>query len=98
MANNAVTSSAALDGLKNKLTQLSETLHDIYNMMSEDVTRLGETWQDSKYQEFLQGFKPRIDKCEEISVRYRDWCNKVLSPTIERIIAVEETDVSGSGL
>jgi hypothetical protein len=95
---NAVTSSVALTELKNNLTNLSKSLHNIYDLMNTDMRQIGEAWQDGKYQEFVEGYKPQIDKCEEISVRYNDWCQRVLNPTIENVIAVERTDVgSGSG-
>lgn len=92
---NAVTSSVALTELKNNLTNLSKSLHNIYDLMNTDMRQIGEAWQDGKYQEFVEGYKPQIDKCEEISVRYNDWCQRVLNPTIENVIAVERTDVGG---
>lgn len=94
---NAVTSSAALIELKSDLTRLSNTLHVIFELMSADMSQLGQAWQDSKYEEFVQGYRPQINKCEEISVRYSEWCQRVLDPTIENVIAVETTDVGGGG-
>ena len=94
---NAVTSSAALTELKSDLTQLSATLHEIFDLMDADMRQIGNAWQDGKYEEFVQGYRPQINKCEEISVRYSEWCARVLDPTIENIIAVETTDVGGGG-
>ena len=95
---NAVTGSAALTELKNDLTRLSSTLHMISELMDSDMSQVGQVWQDGKYQEFMDGYKPQIAKCEEISKRYKEWCVKVLDPTIENVIAVERTDVSsGAG-
>ena len=95
MSNNAVTSSAALIELKSDLTRLSKTLHVIYDLMNSDMSQVGQAWQDGKYQEFVEGYKPQINKCEEISERYTEWCVRVLDPTIENVLAVEKTDVSG---
>ena len=92
---NAVTSSAALIDLENDLTQLSKALHVIYDLMNADMRQVGEAWQDSKYQEFVQGYQPKIQKCEEIANRYTEWCAKVLEPTIQNVVAVETTAVSG---
>ena len=94
---NAVTGSAALTELKNDLTHLSQTLHEIYDLMNADMTQVGEAWQDGKYQEFVEGYRPQINKCEEIAQRYSEWCAKVLTPTIDNVIAVEKTDVGGGG-
>lgn len=95
---NAVTGSAALIDLKNDLTQLSKTLLVIYDLMNADMRQVGEAWQDGKYQEFVQGYQPQIKKCEEIANRYADWCARVLDPTIQNVVAVEQTDVSGGGI
>ena len=95
---NAVTGSAALIDLKNDLTQLSKSLLVIYDLMNEDMHKVGEAWQDSKYQEFMQGYQPQIKKCEEIANRYTDWCARVLEPTIQNVLAVERTDVSGGAV
>lgn len=97
MASNsgAVTGSAALTELKNDLTQLSTTLHEIYELMNTDMRNIGDAWQDGKYQEFVEGYRPQINKCEEIANRYAEWCQRVLDPTIENVIAVEKTDVVG---
>ena len=97
MDTNAVTSSAALTELKSDLTRLSNTLHVIFDLMNTDMSQVGQAWQDGKYQEFVDGYKPQIQKCEDISVRYSDWCSRVLDPTIENVIAVEKTDVGGGG-
>ena len=91
----AVTGSAALTELKKDLTQLSATLHEIFELMNMDMRNIGNDWQDGKYQEFVEGYRPQINKCEEISERYKEWCMRVLDPTIENVIAVEKTDVVG---
>lgn len=93
----AVTGSAALTELKKDLTQLSATLHEIFELMNMDMRDIGDAWQDGKYQEFVDGYRPQINKCEEISERYKEWCLRVLDPTIENVIAVEKTDVGGDG-
>lgn len=95
-SNSAVTGSAALTELKNDLTRLSATLHEIFELMNADMRQIGDAWQDGKYQEFVEGYRPQINKCEDISKRYKEWCIRVLDPTIENVIAVEKTDV-GSG-
>ena len=89
--------SVALTELKTDLTSLSKTLHQIYDLMNADMRQVNAAWQDGKYEEFVQGYKPQIDKCEEISVRYGEWCTRVLEPTIDNVIAVEMTDVGGGG-
>lgn len=92
---NAAVSSAALSELGNDLTQLSATLHEIFELMNADMRQVNAAWQDDKYEQFVQGYRPQINKCEEISMRYRDWCTKVLAPEYERVVEIEKTDVSG---
>ena len=93
MASSAITGSAALAELKTDLTNLSATLREISELMNADMSQVGEAWQDNKYQEFVDNYKPQIQKCENVSVRYNEWCKKVLDPTIDNVIAVEKTDV-----
>lgn len=88
--------SEALSELKTELTNLSSALHNIYELMNADMRQVNEAWQDAKYQEFVQGYQPQIRKCEDIANRYAEWCARVLDPTIENVIAVETTDVSGA--
>ena len=74
--------SEGLKALKDDLTNLSKSLHQVYELMNADLSKLGEAWRDSKY--------------EEIAQRYEDWCKKVLDPAIEKCIKIETTDVSGN--
>ena len=90
-------SSKALIELKTDLAHLSESLHEIYDLMNADMSQVGEYWEDPKYAEFVSGYQPQIAKCEEISERYSEWCKRVLDPTIEKVIAIETTDVGGDG-
>lgn len=87
--------SEALYELKKDLTNLSRTLHQIYELMQADMRQVNAAWQDSKYQEFVDNYQPQIQKCDEISNRYAEWCARVLDPTIENVIAVETADVVG---
>ena len=90
-------SSKALQELQSSLKQLSQTLHEIYDLMNADMTAVGEFWRDPKYEQFVESYRPKINKCEEISERYNEWCSSVLTPLIEKVIKIEETDVSGDG-
>lgn len=95
MSEDSQVSSAALIELDGDLIKLSQTLHEIYDLMNADMTNVGEFWRDLKYQDFVSGYRPQINKCEDISVRYGDWSKRVLKPTIEKVIKIETTDVSG---
>ena len=87
--------SQGLTELKGNLTNLSKALHELYELMNTDMRQVGEAWRDGKYQEFVDGYRPQINKCEEISQRYAEWCKKVLEPAIEECIEIEKTDVVG---
>lgn len=93
-SSNVTTGSAALIDLKNNLSNLSKELHGIYDLMNENMRRVGNFWQDYKYQEFVEGYAPQIRKCEEIAIRYDEWCKRVLQPTIEKVVEVEQVNVS----
>lgn len=90
----AKVSSAALTELQSDLTRLSSTLHEIYELMNADMRQVNVAWQDAKYQEFVQNYQPQIQKCEDVSKRYSEWCKRVLDPSIENVTAIEMTDVS----
>lgn len=92
-----VTSSATLIKLKENLLNLSKSLHEIYNLMNADMSNLGKLWRDGKYEEFISGYKPQINKCEEIAEKYEDWCKRVLDPAIEKAIIIEGADVGLDG-
>lgn len=92
-----ITSSVTLIKLKEDLLNLSKSLHEIYNLMNADMSNLGETWRDGKYEEFISGYKPQINKCEEIAEKYEDWCKRVLDPAIEQAIIIEGANVSPDG-
>ena len=62
--------SQGLTDLKNDLTNLSKALHELYELMNADMRNLGQAWRDGKYEEFVDGYRPQINKCEEISQRY----------------------------
>ncbi len=89
--------SESLTNLKEDLRKLSESLHEIYDVMNADLSQLGEAWRDGKYEEYVSGYLPYVKKCEEISQRYVDWCTLVLDPAIEKCIAIESSDVGGDG-
>lgn len=94
-SNNAHVGSAALIELKSQLTQLSGTLNSIYDMLTREMEEMGTAWQDRMYQDFVEGYKPQINKCKEIADRYNDWCARILQPTIESVQAIENVNVGG---
>lgn len=93
-ASNARTSSEALINLKDNLSSLSNELHNLYDLMYDNMRKVGDFWQDAKYHDFVDGYAPQIKKCDEIAVRYDEWCKKVLQPTIDKVIEVEQVNVS----
>jgi hypothetical protein len=90
----AKTSSVALINLRDELKNLAKTLLEINDSMDSEVTQLGQSWRDGKYEEFVENYKPRIDKCREISENYLKWCSEHLDPTIEKIEALEGSTMS----
>jgi hypothetical protein len=94
----AKVSSAELMTLQSDLVNLSNQLHELYELMNSDVSSLAEYWRDQKFDEFLTGYQPQMEKMEEISVRYHEWATKDLQVTIDNVIATEGVDVSGDSV
>lgn len=84
-----------LTTFKADLMNLAKSIEELYNAMNVDVSHLGEQWQDQKYEEYLEGYMPQLKKVEEISARYSEWCEKVIQPLIDRLIAIGDTSVGG---
>lgn len=87
--------SAVLEDLQSKIMKLSGSLKDVYETMVEQMKRLNEFWQDSKYEEFKQGFSGQIAQCMDISGYYASWSKDTLGKVIASVQEVERTDVSG---
>lgn len=87
---NAEVSSAALIELKEELNKLSKCLHETYDSMNADLSHVEGFWRDSKYEEFRNNYTPQINACENISVRYNEWCTKVLDPKIGLVENLEK--------
>lgn len=92
----AVTGSIALEQLKDDLTVLANNLRELHSTLISQMNTLGESWQDNQYQQFIDGYKPQIEKCSEIANRYDYGCKNFLAPQIENVRAIEQTDLSGS--
>ena len=92
----AVTGSLALEQLKDDLTLLANNLRELHSTLTSQMTTLGESWQDSQYQQFVDGYKPQIEKCVEIANRYDHGCRNFLAPQIENVKSIEQTDLSGN--
>lgn len=97
-SSSARTSSEALKSLREQLHALSKQLHEISDVMNADMTRVGNEWQDGKYQEFMDGYKPQIQKCNNIADRYEQWCKEVLDQAIIDAEATEHTNVVADGI
>lgn len=74
---------------------MSEKLMECYDLLSSDLSALGEDWQDAKYEEFEEEFKSSKEKIREISERYLDFAEHYLPPRIELI---EKAEGRGMGI
>lgn len=93
----AVTSASALSELRNDLSQLSKTLHEVFDLMTADMSNISQDWQDRQYEQFKEAYSKQIQKCEDISVQYNRWCTSILDTTIANVEAVEHTNVVSGG-
>lgn len=87
-------SSKALIALQDALKKLSEELKDTYELLKENEKKVGETWQDDKFEEFEEEFSRSRELIDELSEKYNGWANKYLPPYIKEAIEYEETLVS----
>ena len=90
---NAEVSSVALTELKTDLKVLSDDFHQIYDLMTADLSQIGETWRDSKYDDFRKAYGKQISECDNIADRYDAWCIKVLDPAIDKVAEIEQSNV-----
>lgn len=87
-------SSKALIALQDALKKLSKELKDTYELLKENEKKVGETWQDDKFEEFEEEFSRSRELIDELSEKYNGWANNYLPPYIEAAIEYEESLVS----
>ena len=90
----AQVSSESLINLQGELNTLSGNLNELYELLGQDLSRLGEYWRDSKYDEFMQEFHSSREKINELSEKYHEWANSYLPPRIEIIQKAEKANMS----
>lgn len=86
---NAHVSSVALEELQSSLRQLSERLTDCKELVDTATKKVHEHWDDDKFREFEEVFKPYREQIIEIAQRYEDWAVGYLE---ERIKIVKELE------
>jgi hypothetical protein len=87
--NDIIVSSEELQKFKDKLLKLSKVLKECYETISRGLTTLGETWQDPKYEKFVEDFKTSKEKIRTIGEQYELWANGHLSRKIDEAIDYE---------
>ena len=95
---NVYVGSDVLTDLQNNLRSLSDSLENLFQTMVEQMNSVSSFWQDAKYEEFKAGYSGHIAKCHDIANNYNSWATGVLQNTINRVVEVEKTDVSGSSI
>lgn len=83
-------SSKALIDLQTELKQLSENLMEVYDLINYNVASVHEDWQDGKFEDFYDEFKPSNELIFDLSEKYMEWANKYLPPRIELAIEYEK--------
>lgn len=73
-----------LENLQSEIRRISEKIGDLKEVVSQAVTTVGEEWQDSKYEEFVESYDHYKKLMEEISDEYLRYANDVLPPFIEQ--------------
>lgn len=83
-------SSKALIDLQTELKQLSENLMEVYDLINQNVASVHEDWEDGKFEEFYNEFKPQNELIFDLSEKYMEWANNYLPPRIELAIEYEK--------
>ena len=83
-------SSKALMDLQTELKQLSENIMEVYDLINQNVVSVHEDWDDEKFEEFYEDFKPKNELIFDLSEKYMEWANNYLPPRIELAIKYEK--------
>ena len=73
-----------LEILQTDIRRIAEKIGDLREVVSQAITTVGEEWQDSKYDEFVESYDHYKKLMEEISDEYLRYANEVLPPFIEQ--------------
>lgn len=73
-----------LEVLQNEIRKISEKIGDLREVVSQAITVVGEEWQDSKYEEFVDSYEHYKQMMEDISNEYLHYANDALPPFIEQ--------------
>jgi hypothetical protein len=85
----AYVSSEQLSEFKDKVLRLSKTLVECHETLTRQLSILGNTWQDTKYEQFVEEFKSSKEKILLIGEQYEQWANGYLTNHIEKAIDYE---------
>ena len=74
-----------LEELRTKLNDIAAKISDLHDTVSNAIIGVGESWQDSKYDEFASAYEPYKTEMERISEDYLRYANEVLPPIIDHL-------------
>jgi len=75
-----------LQELQSELNNLSKSLEELCDIAHADLSNVGQYWQDGKFEEFSEVYKPEIQKIDELSGYYKQWADVPLQAEIEHVI------------
>jgi len=85
----AYVSSEQLSEFRDKVLKLSKTLVECHETLTRQLSTLGNTWRDTKYEQFAEDFKSSKEKILLIGEQYEQWAKGYLTNHIEICLEYE---------
>lgn len=77
------TSVESLKALQDELVSMSQSLSDLYDMITTALSTVNEHWSDSKFEEFEEEFRSSKELIDELSKKYEDWAKNYIQQRID---------------
>lgn len=77
-------SAEELEKLQREILNIKDKINELRETVSTAISAVGEEWQDSKYEEFVDAYSEYKKTMEQIEEEYQRYASEVLPPFIEK--------------
>jgi uncharacterized protein YukE len=84
-------SSEEVIAFRNEMVKWVDTLQQYHDELQSQILELSESWNDWKFEIFVEDFRTTQNKILEIKERFDDWTTKKLPIKIDEIIKYEQS-------